>query len=182
MKDPTEELTGIFSSLWWWDISLALNMTYFLSPIGGVAATSPTRRTRPFCRYRDISPVSAGESTPKEEAKFVFARKRSEAGSTARPPFGTLTRATSPVSSGESTPGRVDYRVFLSPIVRRAGEVARSADRGLHCFVCGACFLYFVGYAFAQALIFNFLCATLRKLYVCFTCFRLLSFFIRVII
>ena len=34
-----------------------------LSPIGGVAATSPTRRTRPFCRYRDVSPVSAGEST-----------------------------------------------------------------------------------------------------------------------
>ena len=29
MKDPTEELTGILSSLWWWDISLALNMTYF---------------------------------------------------------------------------------------------------------------------------------------------------------
>ena len=48
-------------------------MTYFLSPIVGVAATSPTRRTRPFCRYRDISPVSAGESTPKEEARFVFA-------------------------------------------------------------------------------------------------------------
>ena len=40
-----------------------------LSPIVGVADTSPTRRTRPFCRYRDISPVSAGESTPKEEAK-----------------------------------------------------------------------------------------------------------------
>ena len=39
------------------------------SPIVGVADTSPTRRTRPFCRYRDISPVSAGESTPKEEAK-----------------------------------------------------------------------------------------------------------------
>ena len=53
-------------------------MTYFLSPIGGVAATSPTRRTRPFCRYRDISPVSAGEFTPKAEAKFVFARKRSD--------------------------------------------------------------------------------------------------------
>ena len=33
MKDPTEELTGIFSSLWLWDISLTLNMTYFLSPI-----------------------------------------------------------------------------------------------------------------------------------------------------
>ena len=56
-----------------WDISLTLNMTYYLSPIVGVADTSPTRRTRPFCRYRDISPVSAGESTPKEEAGFVFA-------------------------------------------------------------------------------------------------------------
>ena len=40
------------------------------SPIVGVADTSPARRTRPFCRYRDISPVSAGESTPKEEAKL----------------------------------------------------------------------------------------------------------------
>ena len=39
------------------------------SPIVGYADTSPTRRTRPFCRYRDISPVSAGEFTPKEEAK-----------------------------------------------------------------------------------------------------------------
>ena len=39
------------------------------------------------------------------------------AGSTARPPFGALTRATSPVSSGESTPGRVNYRALLSPIV-----------------------------------------------------------------
>ena len=29
MKNPTEELTGIFSSLWSWDISLTLNMTYF---------------------------------------------------------------------------------------------------------------------------------------------------------
>ena len=29
VKNPTEELTGIFSSLWSWDISLALNMTYF---------------------------------------------------------------------------------------------------------------------------------------------------------
>ena len=48
-------------------------MTDFLSPIVGVADTSPTRRTRPFCRYRDISPVSAGEFTPKEEARFVFA-------------------------------------------------------------------------------------------------------------
>ncbi len=30
MKDPTEELTvHILSSLWSWDISLTLNMTYF---------------------------------------------------------------------------------------------------------------------------------------------------------
>ena len=39
-------------------------------PLSALRATSPTRRTRPFCRYRDISPVSAGESTPKEEAKL----------------------------------------------------------------------------------------------------------------
>ena len=51
----------------------------FLSPIVGVAATSPARRTRPFCRYRDVSPVSAGEFTPKEEAKLhVFASMPSE--------------------------------------------------------------------------------------------------------
>ena len=30
VKNPTEELTGIYSSLWSWDISLALNMTFFL--------------------------------------------------------------------------------------------------------------------------------------------------------
>ena len=29
VKNPTEELTGIYRSLWSWDISLALNMTYF---------------------------------------------------------------------------------------------------------------------------------------------------------
>ena len=29
VKDPTEELTGIYFSLKSWDISLALNMTYF---------------------------------------------------------------------------------------------------------------------------------------------------------
>ena len=49
---------------------------YFLSPIVGVADTSPTRRTRPFCRYRDISPVSAGESTPKEEANYCLCEQR----------------------------------------------------------------------------------------------------------
>ena len=27
VKNPTEELTGIYFSLWSWDISLALNMT-----------------------------------------------------------------------------------------------------------------------------------------------------------
>ena len=49
-------------------------------PLSALRATSPTRRTRPFCRYRDISPVSAGESTPKEEASFVFCLcERSEA-------------------------------------------------------------------------------------------------------
>ena len=72
MKNPTEELTSIYF--------ITLVVGYFAcaqydvkSPIGGIAATSPTRRTRPFCRYRDISPVSAGEFTPKEEAKFVIA-------------------------------------------------------------------------------------------------------------
>ena len=39
-------------------------------PLSALRATSPTRRTRPFCRNRDISPVSAGEFTPKEEAKL----------------------------------------------------------------------------------------------------------------
>ena len=31
VKNPTEELTGIYFSLWWWDISLTLNMTNFFS-------------------------------------------------------------------------------------------------------------------------------------------------------
>ena len=51
----------------------------FLSPIVGVADTSPTRRTRPFCRYRDISPVSAGEFTPKEETEKLCLCEQSEA-------------------------------------------------------------------------------------------------------
>ena len=38
-------------------------------PLRQTLPPSPTRRTRPFCRYRDISPVSAGEFTPKEEEK-----------------------------------------------------------------------------------------------------------------
>ena len=74
VKNPTEELTI--------HIPLTLVVGYFAdaqydrkSPIVGVADTSPTRRTRPFCRYRDISPVSTGEFTPKEEARFVFARE-----------------------------------------------------------------------------------------------------------
>ena len=29
VKNPTDELTGIYFSLWSWDISLTLNMTYF---------------------------------------------------------------------------------------------------------------------------------------------------------
>ena len=38
VKNPTEELKGqILSSLWSWDISLALNMTHFLTPIVGNA-------------------------------------------------------------------------------------------------------------------------------------------------
>ena len=31
VKNPTEELTGIYLSLWSWDISLTLNMTYILA-------------------------------------------------------------------------------------------------------------------------------------------------------
>ena len=50
-------------------------------PLSALRATSPTRRTRPFCRYRDISPVSAGEFTPKEEAEKLCLCERSEANS-----------------------------------------------------------------------------------------------------
>ena len=99
------------------------------NPLSALRATSPTRRTRPFCRYRDVSPVSAGESTPKEEAKFVFARKRSEAGSTARPPFGAIMRATSPVSSGESTPGRVEVYGAYFPFFFRGIAAALRASQ-----------------------------------------------------
>ncbi len=40
VKDPTEELPGIYFSLWSWDISLALNMTelFFL-----VIASMPSK-------------------------------------------------------------------------------------------------------------------------------------------
>ena len=45
VKNPTEELTGIYTfSLWSWDISLTLNMTYFfLLVIASVARQSPGR-------------------------------------------------------------------------------------------------------------------------------------------
>ena len=39
MKDPTEELIGIYFSLWSWDISLSLNMTE--RPLSALRATSP---------------------------------------------------------------------------------------------------------------------------------------------
>ena len=41
--------------------------------------------------------------------------ERSEAGSTARPPFGALRRATSPDETGESTPGRVEVYGVYAP-------------------------------------------------------------------
>ena len=43
VKKTTEELKGIYFSLWSWDISLTLNMTYFLSPIG-TSCHFPRRR------------------------------------------------------------------------------------------------------------------------------------------
>ena len=49
----------------------------------------------------------------------------SEAGSTARSPFGALMRATSPVSSGEFTPGRVAKKIRHS---ERSEESHRRTD------------------------------------------------------
>ena len=42
VKNPTEELTGIYFSLWSWDISLALNMTYFSLHVILNAVKNPT--------------------------------------------------------------------------------------------------------------------------------------------
>ena len=43
VKNPTEELTvHILSSLWSWDISLALNMTYFY-PLSSALPTLPPK-------------------------------------------------------------------------------------------------------------------------------------------
>ncbi len=64
----------------------------------------------------------------------------SEAGSTARPPFGTLARATSPVSSGEFTPGRVAKKIRHS---ERSEESHRRTD--------GCIFLALVAGYFAYA-------------------------------
>ena len=76
------------------------------SPIVGIADTSPTRRTRPFCRYRDISPVSSGESTPKEEARFAFGNAYPEGGSKVR--FYCLYERSEVISrEGEFTNGRI---------------------------------------------------------------------------
>ena len=88
MKNPTEELTGHILFTLVVGYFAALNMTCFLSPIGAL---------RHFPRRR-------------KRVLFYCLCERSEAGSTARPPFGALMRATSPVSSGESTPGRVSFR------------------------------------------------------------------------
>ena len=37
MKDPIEELTGIYFSLWSWDISLTLNMTIGIKDVTAFA-------------------------------------------------------------------------------------------------------------------------------------------------
>ena len=43
VKNPTEELTGIYFSLWSWDISLTLNMTdFFICLCEGSEATKQT--------------------------------------------------------------------------------------------------------------------------------------------
>ena len=39
VKNPNEELTGIYLSLWSWDISLTLNMTYILASSFGGSGT-----------------------------------------------------------------------------------------------------------------------------------------------
>ena len=59
--------------------------------------------------------------------RFVLLSLRAAvaAGSTDRPPFGTLARATSPVSSGEFTPGRVAKKIRHS---ERSEESHRRTD------------------------------------------------------
>ena len=61
--------------------------------------------------------------------KFNCLCERSEAGSTARPPFVALTRATSPVSSGESTPGRVEVYGVYAPYFFRGIAAALRASQ-----------------------------------------------------
>ena len=48
------------------DFNLLLEILY-----RRVRATSPTRRTRPFCRLRDISPNSPGEFLQREKAYII---------------------------------------------------------------------------------------------------------------
>ena len=59
------------------------------------------------------------------------------AGSTARPPFGTLMCATSPVSSGESTLG-VKYGVFTAYFFRGIATLTLAMTRKFNCLCEGS--------------------------------------------
>ena len=99
VKNPTEELTGIYFSLRSWDISLALNMTYYLSPIGtschfAYAADAPLLSlSRHFPRFSGGIYPEGGSELPSLRAKrsnlpggaktiilIVIARERSDRG------------------------------------------------------------------------------------------------------
>ena len=84
----------------------------------------------PFVAIATFPPFQRGNLPRRRKQISVFARKRSdEAGSTARPPFGALMRATSPVSSGESTPGRVEVYGVYSPYFFRGIAAALRASQ-----------------------------------------------------
>ena len=60
VKNPTEELMGIYFSLWSWDISLTLNMTAFFYPLSALRATSPEggSKVRFYCLYERSEVIS----------------------------------------------------------------------------------------------------------------------------
>ena len=119
MKNPTEELTGIYSSLKSWDISLALNMTYYYFHVILNEVKNPTEKLTGIdssLKSWDISlalnmtyfyPLSSALPTlpPKEEARFVFA------------------------SGAKQSPGRVEVYGVYSPYFFRGIAAALRASQ-----------------------------------------------------
>ena len=83
MKNPTEELTDIYFSLWWWDISLALNMTVFFIPYRRLCRHFACAADAPLLSLSRHFPRFSGGIYPEGGSAVCFtviARERSDRG------------------------------------------------------------------------------------------------------